>query len=82
MSEANQKERVVICRTCHGEGKLKPAYAEAVAAIQLMDDDCRGAVQKLIDDTITTMQIKKSRRPHVRRLLETFCRYATRYDGR
>jgi hypothetical protein len=72
---------LVICRTCNGAGKLKPMYSEVVALLQGMDDDSREAVDKLIDSTIATMQIKQSKRPHVRRLLETFCRLAVKYDG-
>jgi hypothetical protein len=81
VSEANQKERMVICRTCHGAGKLNPIYSEAVSLIQSMDDDSREAVDKLIDNAIATMQIKQSKRPHVRRLLEKFCQLAIKYDG-
>ena len=74
-----EQERVVICRTCDGKGKHTPEYGEAIALIQATWD--AGNIDSLIDESIRYMQVKHSRRKHVRKLLETFCRIAERFDG-
>lgn len=72
-------ERLVICRTCDGKGKHTPEYGEAIVLLQSMGD--AGNIDSLIDDAMRYMQVKHSRRKHVRKLLETFCRVAGRFSG-
>ena len=72
-------ERVVICRTCDGKGSHSPEYGEAIALIQATWD--AGNVDTLINDAMNVMKIKKSKRPHIKLLLETFCRMVDRFDG-
>ncbi len=78
-SKTSDVERVVICRTCDGKGKHTPQYAEAIVLLQAIGDS--GNIDTLIDDAMRYMQVKHSRRKHVRKLLETFCRVAGRFSG-
>ena len=75
----NEVERVVMCRTCGGKGKYSPEFDEAITLIQRTWD--AGNIDTLIDNAIVVMKVKKSKREHTRRLLQTFCRIAERFDG-
>lgn len=73
MSEDIPKTYTIKCRCCGGLGKYTPEYDKSIVLIQRFIDADINILDKLIDESVESLQIKKSKQSHTKRLLRKFC---------